>query len=28
VALDPICRLAGPFYAKLGEIVKMGSRAR
>ena len=28
VALDPICRLAGPFYAKLGEIVRMGSRVR
>jgi len=26
VALDPICRLAGPFYAKLGEVVKMRTR--
>lgn len=28
VALDPICRLAGPFYAKLGEIVRMKSRTK
>ena len=28
VALDPIGRLAGPFYAKLGEIVRMASRKR
>ena len=27
VALEPICRLGGPFYAGLGEVVKMRSRS-